>query len=403
VDHVSTFDPPGVTTSWRVTFFSRSILPDLDPRRHRPAPPSSAGSCPYKGAVNTQQEGFLAAFRRLPKMHDDVAFSSWLHRNVVWAAGMQSQRAHWRREFAGHTREVETGYDEFEQQERRATAIAALQSLPASAREAVVLRFYLDLSELEVGRLRNEMARLPEQPGPNELVTPWNAREGLLYTGARAAIDLERWQEALALLDEEVESKRRRGAGSLDVARTRLKAYFPLLRLGRLIEAHELLLECQQVFSQENDIRRLGKVLGARADLEDELGRLAEAVELQERALRYLYLAGDVAGIAGSHFNLADYLGRAGRRPDALPHRLAAALIWFQTESGELVSRLTALSRDLAETAAPTSFAEVCAAVERVEGVRFRELFAALPQRAGSADDALAQVLALARQQAHDQ
>src|SRR5262245_64226357 len=72
----------------------------------------------------------------------------------------------------------------------------------------------------------------------------------------------------------------------------------------------------------------LGKVLTPRADLEHELGQQAEAVELQERVLRYLYLAGSVAGIAGSHFNLAHYLGR---RPDALPHGLAAALIRFQT------------------------------------------------------------------------
>ncbi len=104
-------------------------------------------------AEDAKQEGFLAAFRTLPKMHDDVAFSSWLHRNVVWAARMQSRRAHWRREFAGHTCGLETGHDEFEQQERRATAVAALQSLPTSAREAVILRFYLDLSEAEIARL----------------------------------------------------------------------------------------------------------------------------------------------------------------------------------------------------------------------------------------------------------
>jgi hypothetical protein len=138
-------------------------------------------------------------------------------------------------------------------------------------------------------------------------------------------------------------------------------------------------------------------------DLEDKLGHQAEAVELRERALRYSYLAGNVAGIAISHFNLANYLVRGGRRPDALPHRLAAALIWFQAESGLLARTLTALGQDLAETAAPTSFADVCAAVERVEGVRFRELFAALPQRAASGNNALAQVLALARQQAPGQ
>jgi tetratricopeptide (TPR) repeat protein len=139
-------------------------------------------------------------------------------------------------------------------------------------------------------------------------------------------------------------------------------------------------------------------VLSARANLEDALGHQTEAVELEERALRYLYLAGDVASIAAAHFNLANALESAGRRPDALRHRMAAALIRFQTESGLLASTLTALGQELAEIAAPTSFAELCAAVERVDGVRFRELIAALPQRAASPDDALAQVLALARQ-----
>jgi hypothetical protein len=47
-DHISTFDPPGVTISWRVTFFSPSILPDPDPCSHHPAPPSSAESRLYK-------------------------------------------------------------------------------------------------------------------------------------------------------------------------------------------------------------------------------------------------------------------------------------------------------------------------------------------------------------------
>jgi tetratricopeptide (TPR) repeat protein len=182
------------------------------------------------------------------------------------------------------------------------------------------------------------------------------------------------------------------------VARTTFNAYGSLIRLGRLGEAHALLLECQQIYSQEKDLRHLGMVFSARADLEDELGHQAEAIELEERALRYSYLAGDVAGIAVSHFNLALYLGSAHRRQDALPHRLAAALIDFQTESGQLPSTLAALGRALAETAAPTSFVDVCAAVKQVEGVRFRELFAALPQRAASADDALAQVLELATQ-----
>ena len=43
VDRISTTDPPGVFTSWRVTCFSSSILSDRGPRRHHSVPPSSAG------------------------------------------------------------------------------------------------------------------------------------------------------------------------------------------------------------------------------------------------------------------------------------------------------------------------------------------------------------------------
>ena len=53
VDCISTTDPPGVFTSWRVTYFSLSILSHQGRRRHHSVPPSSAGSPSYKGAVNS--------------------------------------------------------------------------------------------------------------------------------------------------------------------------------------------------------------------------------------------------------------------------------------------------------------------------------------------------------------
>lgn len=41
--------------------------------------------------------------------------------------------------------------------------------------------------------------------------------------------------------------------------------------------------------------------------------------------------------------------------------------------------------------------------MEQVEGVRFRELFARLPQRAASGDEALQKVIAMAQQAAQEQ
>ena len=104
-------------------------------------------------AEDAKQEGFLAAFRTLPKMHDGVAFSSWLHRNVVWATRTQSRRAHRRHEVSEHCGEAASGHQEFEQQERRGVVVDALRLLPAGGREALVLRFYLDLPEAEIARI----------------------------------------------------------------------------------------------------------------------------------------------------------------------------------------------------------------------------------------------------------
>ena len=71
------------------------------------------------------------------------------------------------------------------------------------------------------------------------------------------------------------------------------------------------------------------------------------------------------------------------------------------------ISQLTlqALSRDLAsfapgEPPLPADFAALCATVDQVEGVDLAALFNRLPKtRAATGDDALRQVLDLARQQ----
>src|SRR5262249_61303445 len=100
----------------------------------------------------------------------------------------------------------------------------------------------------EVQKLRDRMTTLPDQPGPNETVRPWNVREATLDTGHGAARDLQRWQLALDLHAETRASKERRNASPRELAQTRYNDYGPLLRLGRIDDANRLLLWCQQVF-----------------------------------------------------------------------------------------------------------------------------------------------------------
>lgn len=106
-----------------------------------------------EAAEDAKQEAFLAAFRSLDRMNADVAFSSWLHRNLVWAARAVSRRAYRRREVTGDPPDRDGFGAVFEDQDRRAALLDALRALSAGAREAVVLRFYLDLPESEIARL----------------------------------------------------------------------------------------------------------------------------------------------------------------------------------------------------------------------------------------------------------
>ncbi|MDQ2707392.1 MAG: ATP-binding protein, partial [Actinomycetota bacterium] len=255
----------------------------------------------------------------------------------------------------------------------------------------------------EVTQLGEHMATLPDPPDDNDsTIIPWNVREALLHIGVFAAGDLGRWQQALDLNAENLDSKRRRGATDTEQALAAFNAYGPLLRLARVGEARELLIRCRAVFEATNNINMLGKTICALADVEDTLGRHDRAIVLQTDALRYTYLAADPEAIGSSHHNLANYLQRGGLDPRQVwAHHLAAAVISYQIGGGSLANDLEALAGLLAAdpAAAPDTFAQVCQTVEQVDGVHLAELLAHLPRRAPDAQAAMDEVLRLATPQ----
>jgi tetratricopeptide (TPR) repeat protein len=248
---------------------------------------------------------------------------------------------------------------------------------------------------------RKEIEGWLELSGADETVSPWNVMEMLLNTGCFAALQLRRWEEALSLNAENVKVTVNRGATELAVAGTRINDYVPLLRLQRYSETRSLLYECLAVFESDGGSEQLGYVQGAFADLEDDLHHFPEAVRHQRAGLRYNYSGLSPRDCAIAHFNLANYLIRSNvNAREALAHRIASTLIWYQMNDGHLPNTLGVLREHLAQVSpsdVPASFDEVCALVEKTEGVRFRELFSRLPQRAASGDEALRAVLEMAR------
>jgi tetratricopeptide (TPR) repeat protein len=256
----------------------------------------------------------------------------------------------------------------------------------------------------ELAALRDRMVQLPDQPTDNDSLNLWSVRESVFAVGCDSALVLCRWALALNLYDEIVAAKRRRGASPHEIAQTRFDTYMPLLHLGRLAEADQLLRECQEVFDTTGDISALGAVYSARANLECERGHLQDSVELERTAQRLHYTRPDPDFIFRSHHNLADYLSRTRADPcEQRAHRLAAALLRRLTGDIKDLTVLGALADELRGDAdrpdvptLPTALFDVIRLVDVGDGVYFGDLVAALCPDLDAADQVLADLLATA-------
>lgn len=248
---------------------------------------------------------------------------------------------------------------------------------------------------------RDEMRSWPELSDEDDAAQPWHVKDVLLHTGYASALDLERWQEALSLNEEAVQARVSRGATALEVAQTQYNNYGPLLKRQRPDQARSVLHQCLTVFESAGGNEDLGRIHSALAHVEHEVQHFPQAVRHECMALRFRYLSRLPNGCAVSHFNLATYLTRTSEDAlVALAHRLAGVLIYYQTYDGKLPGRLDTLRRHLASVTPadpPANFDELCRLVEQTDGVRFRDLFSRLPQRAASGDEALRTVLKMAR------
>ncbi len=258
----------------------------------------------------------------------------------------------------------------------------------------------------QVRALREQMITLPDPPDTTDnTITTWNVREALLEIGMHAARDLQDWQQALDLNVEIQAVEQARDASPNEQARTRFNAYGPLLGLGRITQARDLLISCRAVFETTNDINMLGRTLGALADVEHDLSHPSRAIELATDALRYTYLAGDPAAIATSHNNLAHYLHHDTHHPHLVwAHRLAAAIIRYQTGDGALTTSLHNLAQLLTTNpdTQPTTITDICTLVEKTDGVHFTQLLTHLPQHAPDPQTAMNHLLHEASQTTAD-
>lgn len=230
----------------------------------------------------------------------------------------------------------------------------------------------------------------------------------ILGAGVASAGDTGEWEKILELNAEILDSKRSRSAGHHEEAKTRFNDAAPLIKLGRLQEAAQLLQECQQVFKEHADNTRLASVLTEHASLESELGKderpagqhKRAAVDLMRAALRLGYAGPEPRVIASRHHNLALYLGRPGcDRTEQRAHWLAAAVIHRLTAglSRQLAVTIDNLAGELREPGGtdplPSTVAQIVAVTEQTEGVRLSALLTSQEPDTSKTEAALGQIL----------
>lgn len=246
----------------------------------------------------------------------------------------------------------------------------------------------------ESARLRDHMATLPPVPGLNDPVAPWSVREGLLDAGSEAARQLEKWAEALALNAAMITSQRGRNATPIELAQTRYRDYFPLLRLGRVDQALAMLQDCLEVFQDARHVTMIGSTLFALADVEDERGHGDAAIGFQRDALRYAYSDDNVTGITIGYHNLGNYLARHASQPaQALASHLAAAVVSALGDRAAVQASVNAAAADLcefgADAALPTSVTMLDGQLGPIPGTNLAGLIAKLSPDSETAEELL--------------
>ena len=256
--------------------------------------------------------------------------------------------------------------------------------------------------------LRSSRDLFVTNPGGHRTVNPASVREGLLDTARHAATRLHRWDEALSLSAEITASMRDRSAPAAQIARSMFNDAAPLINLGRIQEAFDLLVECRKEFQEAGNIAGLSKVFSALAHIEHGRGHGENALRFAIEDLRYGYLAGDDAtSIASSYHNLGVFLHLNARQVNAaLACHLAAALLIALagvggSEEGSTLSAANSAAIDLRTlgdaAVLPTSVADLSRQIGDLPGTDLPGLVARLSASPATAEEFLLELITLAR------
>jgi len=149
---------------------------------------------------------------------------------------------------------------------------------------------------------------------------------------------LTNWEACLSLLKEIGQIQREIGENKHEVYRTRFNQYTPLMKLGRLDEAQQVLEECLSVDREFGDLGGQASDLSSLANIWKERGDIEQAIALERQALSIKNQLPDPSDRGISHGNLSNYLNKAGKSDDSAKHLLSAIIYRLIIKRHDLLS-----------------------------------------------------------------
>lgn len=177
----------------------------------------------------------------------------------------------------------------------------------------------LDFLAADADQFTGLAAALASSDRPARRYLPWLALGLITYYVAR--VDTVGWPEMLGLALA-VEAPLQQDGTSTERVRAHLREDLALALSGRGEHATALAQarEAASVFRALGDVRSEAAALGTEAIILGRLDRIADAIDLRERARALSESVGDDRSVAAGHRDLGLLFARSGRLPEAIDH-----------------------------------------------------------------------------------
>ncbi len=146
-----------------------------------------------------------------------------------------------------------------------------------------------------------------------------------------AHLRLEHWQASLDLLTEKKHVEQVAGESAEALVRTQFNRYGPLMKLGYLDEAQQVLEGCLRIDTKVGDLAGQATDLSALANVWKERGDVSHTIELARQGLAICERLSNPEDRAISHGNLSSYLHEVGQVEEGAKHRLAGIVYFLVT------------------------------------------------------------------------